>query len=85
MFLRIIFFIFLLLPGKLLASQTISEGALIRDAEIEETLKSYIAPIFEAAGLNPNTLHLHIVRSKEVNAFGSLRRYAPYDDDLWLV
>lgn len=69
MLFRILLFIFLLLPGRLCASQTISEGALIRDAEIEETLKSYIAPIFEAAGLNPNSLHLHIVHSKEVNAF----------------
>src|SRR5436190_15672697 len=70
MFFRILLFVFLLFfPGKLLASQTITEGALIRDAEIEEILKSYISPIFDAAGLNPKTIDLFIVHSKEVNAF----------------
>lgn len=69
MFFRTLLFVFLLLPVKVLASQTVAEGALIRDAEIEEVLKSYLTPIFEVAGLNPNTIHLHVIHSKEVNAF----------------
>jgi predicted Zn-dependent protease len=67
--LKISFLIFLLFPIKLFASQTISEGALIRDAELEEILKSYITPIFEAAGLNPKSIHIYIIHTNEVNAF----------------
>ena len=58
-----------LFPLKLLASPGVSEGALIRDAEIEEVLKSYINPIFKAAKLDPKSLHLYVINSKEVNAF----------------
>jgi predicted Zn-dependent protease len=65
----VILFIPLLFPIKLLASQTVTEGALIRDAEIEEILKSYATPIFEAANLNPKSIHLYIIHSKDVNAF----------------
>jgi len=56
--------ILLLLPIKLSAK----EDSLLRDAEIEDVLKSYINPIFEVAGLNPKSLHLYIVNSKDVNA-----------------
>ncbi|MEB3701930.1 YfgC superfamily TPR repeat-containing Zn protease [Candidatus Bealeia paramacronuclearis] len=47
------------------------EGSLIRDAEIEGILKSYISPIFETAGLNPKDLNLFLVITKEVNASAS--------------
>ncbi len=57
--------IFLLLPIKLYAS----EDTLLRDAEIEDVLKSYINPLFKVAGLNPKSLQLYIVNSNEVNAF----------------
>ncbi len=61
--------IFVFLNQNLYAISSIQEGALIRDAEIEEVLKSYLNPIFEVAGLNPNSLVLYVVNSKEVNAF----------------
>lgn len=69
MLFRLFLLIFLLMPLKGEASQTVTEGALIRDAEIEATLKSYIQPIFKVAGLNPKSLNLYIIHSKEVNAF----------------
>lgn len=68
-FFNIIFLIFLLFPIKLFASSAPAEGALIRDAELEEILKSYITPIFKVAGLNPKSITLFIIHSKEVNAF----------------
>ncbi len=68
MVLRALFLLFLLFPLKLLGVSP-PEGALIRDAEIEDVLKSYINPLFEAAKLNPKSLHLYIINSKEVNAF----------------
>lgn len=53
----------------LFASTSIPDESLIRDAEIEDVLKSFIHPLFEAAKLNPESLRLYIISSKEVNAF----------------
>ena len=44
------------------------EGTVIRDAEIESILKSYINPIFGQAGLNKNDLNLILVVNNEMNA-----------------
>jgi predicted Zn-dependent protease len=44
-------------------------GGLIRDAEIEDTLRAYGNPIFEAAGLRSNDIQIHIVEDKSLNAF----------------
>ena len=44
---------------------------LIRDAEIEETLRLYADPVFRAGGLSPESIRLHIVNSDQVNAFVS--------------
>ena len=45
--------------------------SLIRDTEIEETLREDAEPIFRAAGLNPADVKIHIVGDKELNAFVS--------------
>lgn len=68
-FIRLLFLIYVLFPIPLLASTSPSEGALIRDAELEEILKSYLTPLFKTAGLNPKHIQLFIINSKEVNAF----------------
>lgn len=47
----------------------LQEETIIRDAEIEDVLKSYIQPIFKAATLNPKDLRLYVIFSKVVNAF----------------
>lgn len=44
-------------------------GGLIRDAEIENTLHAYGRPIFEAAGLEPDSIHFFIINDPAVNAF----------------
>ncbi len=44
---------------------------LIRDAEIESILKGYARPIFKAAGLDPDAVEMHIIASKELNAFAA--------------
>lgn len=66
----------LLRVGAALAALTVAftapahaDGGLIRDAEIEDTLRAYSNPIFEAAGLRPNEINLHIVQDKTLNAF----------------
>jgi len=43
--------------------------SLIRDAEIERTLRSYSEPIFAAAGLAPKDVSIYIVNDPQINAF----------------
>ncbi|MBN8649008.1 MAG: M48 family metallopeptidase [Caulobacterales bacterium] len=43
--------------------------SLIRDAEIENTIRGYSDPIFAAAGLNPKDVQIYIVNDKSLNAF----------------
>jgi predicted Zn-dependent protease len=42
---------------------------LIRDAEIEKTIQSYSAPIFQAAGLGAVKVKVHLVNDSRLNAF----------------
>ncbi|MBX6322296.1 MAG: M48 family metalloprotease, partial [Rhodospirillaceae bacterium] len=42
---------------------------LIRDAEIETIIRSYATPIFEAAGLDPTSVHVVLLQDDTVNAF----------------
>jgi predicted Zn-dependent protease len=48
-----------------------SAASLIRDAEIEATLRAYADPIFEAAGLDADAVQVHIVNDRHINAFVS--------------
>jgi len=43
--------------------------ALIRDAEIEETLRLYADPVFRAAGIVPGAVHIYVVNDDAINAF----------------
>ncbi len=42
---------------------------LIRDAEIEHTIRVFAAPVFDAAGLDPNSVSVHLVNDSTINAF----------------
>lgn len=46
-----------------------AHAGLIRDAEIENTLRSYADPIFKAAGLKPSAINIYIVQDDSLNAF----------------
>ena len=48
-----------------------SAASLIRDAEIEATLRAYADPIFEAAGLDADAVQVHIIDNPRINAFVS--------------
>lgn len=52
-----------------LAGQAAQAQSLIRDAEIEELLRSYATPIFASAGLNPKAVNIYLVRDNRINAF----------------
>jgi predicted Zn-dependent protease len=58
-------------PG-LAAAQDAGE-TLIRDTEIEEILHKDAAPIFKAAGIDPSTVQIALIGSKELNAFAAPR------------
>src|SRR5690606_29731912 len=67
------------LPTKILAvcialtalflPQPSTAGGLIRDAEIEHTLREYADPIFTAAGLSPSAIKIFIINDKSLNAY----------------
>lgn len=42
---------------------------LVRDAEIEGTLRAYATPLFRAAGLDPSAVEIYLVNDKSINAF----------------
>jgi predicted Zn-dependent protease len=41
----------------------------IRDTEIENTIRVYVTPLFEAAGLDPSAVSIHIINDRSLNAF----------------
>ena len=43
--------------------------SLIRDTEIENTIRSYAAPILRVASLEEEAFNIHVVRSNALNAF----------------
>ncbi|HSZ52770.1 MAG TPA: M48 family metalloprotease [Caulobacteraceae bacterium] len=66
----------LAMTGVLLApvSQAFAQDdavSIIRDTEIEHILHEEADPIFQAAGLNPKAVQIHLVESNEINAFSA--------------
>jgi predicted Zn-dependent protease len=43
--------------------------SLIRDAEIEATIRAYAEPVFKAAGLDAAAIKVHLVDDNQINAF----------------
>lgn len=58
----------LALTGLVLAAGA-SAQSLIRDTEIEHTLREWTDPILEVAGLNPDDVGLYIINDPSLNAF----------------
>lgn len=59
----------LLLLMPLNGAYASSGVTVIRDTEIEETIRDWTDPILRAAGLNPKAVDLVLVQSPEINAF----------------
>ena len=57
--------------AMLLASTETAAGAesYIRDTEIEADIRTMVTPIWKAAGLDPNALHVYLIENKQINAF----------------
>jgi predicted Zn-dependent protease len=53
-------------------AQTRQKGpSIIRDAEIENTLRDYATPLLESAGLSPQAVRIILIDDKTINAFVS--------------
>src|SRR3546814_15150072 len=62
--------VLLLLLGPLLPQRAAADQMqLIRDAEIENTIRIYATPLFQAAGLSPQGIRLYLVKDRAINAF----------------
>ena len=62
--------VLLLLFGPLLPQRAAAAPLqLIRDAEIENTIRIYATPLFQAAGLSPQGIRLYLVNDRALNAF----------------
>ncbi len=59
----------LVLLASVICHPSSSYAGLIRDAEIEATLRSYADPIFKAAGLKPSAVKIYLVQDRTLNAF----------------
>jgi len=55
-----------LLPGTSALAQ---ERRMIRDAEIENIIRDYATPLFQAAGLNPRAVNVYLIEDDSLNAF----------------
>ncbi|MGH1422981.1 MAG: M48 family metalloprotease [Hyphomonas sp.] len=55
--------------AAVLMAATASAQGLIRDAEIEETIRNWTDPILEVAGLQPADVNLYIINDPSLNAF----------------
>ncbi|MCI5049054.1 MAG: M48 family metalloprotease [Rickettsiales bacterium] len=53
----------------LFSANTALARSLLRDAELENTMRAMTNPILEAADLNPNDVNLFIVNDDAINAF----------------
>ncbi len=43
--------------------------AVIRDTEIESTIRAYATPLWKAAGLNPDSVRVVLINDPQINAF----------------
>ncbi|NFV79242.1 M48 family metalloprotease [Magnetospirillum aberrantis] len=58
----------LVAPVPATAQQT-ARRSFIRDAEVENTIRAYATPLFQAAGLDPDAVRIHLLVDPTLNAF----------------
>jgi predicted Zn-dependent protease len=61
--------LFALAPLRAASAQQGQRLNLIRDAEIENDIRTMVVPIWKAAGLDPNAVEIMIVQDHTLNAF----------------
>ena len=58
-----------LLTAPLVAHAEDEKISLIRDTEVENIIRAYAAPVFKVAGLDPDSIKVHLVKDRRLNAF----------------
>jgi predicted Zn-dependent protease len=68
---RFIGYLAMVLAALSLAPSRVAAAGLaeIRDAEIENTIRTFATPIWLAAGLDPQAIHIYIVNDPQLNSF----------------
>jgi predicted Zn-dependent protease len=51
------------------AEASIAAENFIRDTEIEADIRTMVIPIWKAAGLDPNALHVYLIEDNQINSF----------------
>ena len=71
MWLRILCIGLALCTGFVRFARADDDGTLnfLRDAEVEHTLRLWMTPIWKAAGLNPDSVHVYVVNDPRLNSF----------------
>lgn len=62
-------FAFFVLSALVAVKAEAQKLSFIRDAEIENTIRTYATPVFQAAGLEPSAIQIYLVNDKALNAF----------------
>jgi predicted Zn-dependent protease len=55
--------------GLLMPRASAAQISLIRDAEIEHSIRLWATPVFESAGLVPQDVRIYLVKDRRINAF----------------
>ncbi len=55
----------------MIATADAQAGQLIRDTELEDSIRVYTAPLLEAVGLDGTSVEVHIINHPDINAFVS--------------
>ena len=66
-FTRALILIALCLPAVPAAAE--EPISMIRDAEVENTIRAYATPLFAAAGLDAQAVRVHLIKDSRLNAF----------------
>lgn len=56
-------------PASSASAQQTAKRSFIRDAEVENTIRAYATPLFQAAGLDPEGVRIHLLVDPSLNAF----------------
>ncbi|MDJ0951271.1 MAG: M48 family metalloprotease [Alphaproteobacteria bacterium] len=67
--LSLILVVSFVLPLSVLPAAAERGMRLIRDAEIENTIRLYTTPLFTTAGLDPSAIRIYLIDNRQLNAF----------------
>ena len=66
---RILCIVFALCTTLMSRAQAQDSISFLRDAEMEHTLRVWMTPIWKAAGLDPNAVHVYVINDPTLNSF----------------